>query len=96
MLKQSHLQIVLAVSLAMPTLSGCGILTTGTNTTEAAKVAEAIGHVRPSRHDTCETQRAIAKQSSRIDSIIKGKEVAYKARPCKDQPRSASNEPKTS
>ncbi len=39
----------------------------------------AIGHVKPSRRDTCETQKAIAEQSSRIDSIIANKEVVYKA-----------------
>ena len=47
--------------------------------TDAVKVAEGIGHNQPSRSDTCETQKAIAAQSSRIDTIIKGKEVVYKA-----------------
>lgn len=45
--------------------------------TEAAKTATAIGHVAPSRVDTCETQRALAAQSSRIETIKSGKEVVY-------------------
>lgn len=47
--------------------------------TEARKTAEAIGHVRPSRSDTCETQKQLAEQSSRIDTIITGAEKVYKA-----------------
>lgn len=47
--------------------------------TDAVKVAEGIGHVAPSKSDTCETQRALAAQSSRIDTIVQGKEVVYKA-----------------
>lgn len=47
--------------------------------TEAAKTASAIGHVRPSKADTCDTQEQIAAQSSRIDTTITGKETVYKA-----------------
>jgi len=43
------------------------------------KVADAIGHIKPSRQDTCETQQQAAAQSSRIDTIKTGKEVVYKA-----------------
>lgn len=47
--------------------------------TSAADTAKAIGHVEPSPKDTCETQRRVAAQSSRIDTTITGKEVVYKA-----------------
>jgi len=57
-------------------LPACGSPTT---VTEAAKTAETIGHVRPSKRDTCETQEQIAAQSSRLDTIITGKETVYKA-----------------
>jgi hypothetical protein len=50
--------------------------------TDGKSVAEQIGHVPPSPRDTCETQKALAAQSSRIDSIIQNKEVVYKAKPC--------------
>lgn len=70
----------LAASLLILPLAGCETPTTGT---DAAKVATAIGHVRPSKRDTCETQRQIAAQSSRIDSIIANKETVYKA-DCQD------------
>lgn len=56
--------------------------------TEAAKTASAIGHVRPSKADTCETQKQVAEQSSRIDTIITGKEAVYKA-DCKSAPQTA-------
>jgi hypothetical protein len=59
--------------------------------TEARKIAEAIGHVRPSRRDTCDTQEQIAAQSSRIDTIVTGKETVYKP-DC--APRVATNAPK--
>ncbi len=75
--------------MAVP-IGGCAQLNT---VTEAAKVAESIGHVEPSRKDTCETQRKLAAQSSRIDTIIKGKETVYKPAPCQVP---ASPEPKTS
>lgn len=60
----------------MTSLPACSTLNT---VTEARKTAEAIGHVRPSKSDTCETQRQAAEQSSRIDTIVTGKETVYKA-----------------
>lgn len=66
----------LAASLLTLNLAACSTPTTGT---DAAKVAATIGHVEPSKDDTCATQEQIAKQSSKIDTIIKGKEVVYKA-----------------
>jgi len=78
----------LAASLLL--VAGCG---TPITATDAVKVAEGIGHVAPSKSDTCETQKAIAAQSSRIDTIVQGKEVVYKAE-CKDNPqRVASSKP---
>lgn len=71
---------LLAASLSTPLLAGCETLTIGTS---AASVAESIGHVEPSKDDTCTTQRKLAAQSSRIDTIIKGKETVYKPAPCK-------------
>jgi hypothetical protein len=73
-------------------LAACSTLTT---VTSAAATAESIGHVEPSKQDTCETQKRLAAQSSRIDTIIKGKEVVYKPAPCKPSP-SSEPEPKTS
>lgn len=73
-------RLPLAASLAL--VAGCSTHTTGT---DAAKVASAIGHIKPSRADTCETQKQVAEQSSRLESIRQGKEVVYKAPPC-DQP----------
>lgn len=69
---------VLAASLLILTLAACATPTTGT---DASKVASAIGHVKPSKQDTCETQKQVAAQSSRIDknTIVKNKEVVYKA-----------------
>lgn len=72
----------LAASLLLA--AGCG--TPITAQTDAVKIAEKIGHIAPSRSDTCETQKAIAAQSSRIDTIVQGKEVVYKAE-CKDNPQ---------
>ena len=66
----------LAASLLTLNLAACAAHTTGT---DAAKIASAIGHVEASKDDTCETQQQLAKQSSKIDTIIKGKEVVYKA-----------------
>lgn len=60
-------------------------------TTSAKAVAEQIGHVRASRSDTCGTQEQIAEQSSKLDTIITGKETVYKA----DCPK-PSPSPKTS
>jgi len=45
----------------------------------AAAVATAIGHVRPSQRDTCETQTQLAEQSSKIATFQAGKEMVYKA-----------------
>lgn len=67
-------------------LPACG---TQTTVTEAAKTAEAIGHVRPSKSDTCETQKQLAEQSSRIDTIIAGTEKVYKA-DCQNPVKTAS------
>ncbi len=72
---------LLAASLLILTLPACAIPTTGL--TDAKAVAETIGHVRPSKRDTCETQQQVAAQSSRIDSIVSNKEVVYKPEPCK-------------
>lgn len=77
----------LAASLLILPLAACETPTTGT---DAKKVAEAIGHVRPSKRDTCETQAQIAAQSSRIDSIAANKEIVYKPEPCKPAPQVAS------
>ena len=66
---------MLAASLLIPMLGACASQPT---VTEARKIAEAIGHVRPSRRDTCDTQQQIAAQSSRIDTIVTGKETVYK------------------
>lgn len=74
----------LAASLLL--VAGCG---TPITATDAVKVAESIGHVRPSKADTCETQKAVAAQSSRIDTIVQGKEVVYKA-DCQEPQRVAS------
>jgi hypothetical protein len=67
----------LATSLLTLNLAACS---TPTTATDAKKVASAIGHIEPSKQDTCETQKQIAAQSSKLDTIIKGKEVVYKAR----------------
>lgn len=58
---------------------GCSSPTTAT---DAKKLADAIGHIRPSRADTCETQKQVAAQSSKIDTIRQGREVVYKAPAC--------------
>jgi hypothetical protein len=63
-------------ALLMTALQGCQIPITET---EAAKTAQSIGHIRPSKADTCDTQRQIAAQSSRIETTIQGKEIVYKA-----------------
>lgn len=80
MLKSHRKLALLAASLSTLLLAGCETLTTATS---AAATANSIGHVEPSKADTCETQRKLAAQSSRIDTIIKGKEVVYKPSPCK-------------
>lgn len=80
---------LLAASLLTLALPACAIPTTGL--TDAKAVAETIGHVRPSKKDTCDTQQQIAAQSSRIDSIATNKEVVYKPEPCPNPQRVASN-----
>lgn len=79
----------LVASLLILPLAACETHTTGL--TDAKRVAETIGHVRPSKRDTCETQAQIAAQSSRIDSIAANKEIVYKPEPCKPAPQVASN-----
>jgi hypothetical protein len=88
--------VTLAASLSTLSLAACSTHTIGTNS--ASAVAESIGHVTASKRDTCATQKAIASQSSRIDTIINGKETVYKPAPCQEQPVPASKqpEPKTS
>lgn len=76
-MRQSVKLVMLAASLLTPSLAGCGTPTIAQ--TDAVKVAEGIGHVAPSKADTCETQKALAAQSSRIDTIVQGKEIVYKA-----------------
>jgi hypothetical protein len=56
---------------------------------DAGKVAAEIGHIRPSPRDTCQTQKQIAEQSSKIDTIIKGKETVYKSPPCPEEPKTS-------
>jgi hypothetical protein len=86
---------VLAASLSILSLAGCS---TPIIATSGSAVAESIGHVTASKKDTCATQKALASQSSRIDTIITGTETVYKPAPCQEQPVPASNkpEPKTS
>ena len=67
---------LLALGASLLPVAGCASLTTETS---AVKIADAIGHVEPSKRDTCDTQKQIAAQSSRIDTIRTGKEVVYKA-----------------
>lgn len=75
-MKTSLAKLTLPVaSLLMMPLQGCA---TQTTVTEARKTAEAIGHVKPSKADTCDTQRQVAAQSSKIDTLITGTETVYK------------------
>lgn len=69
--------IPLAASLAV--VAGCATSPTGT---DARKVADAIGTIKPSRSDTCETLKQVAEQTSKIETIKQGREVVYKAPPC--------------
>lgn len=41
-------------------------------------MASAIGHIRPSERDTCETQVQVAAQSSKIATFQSGREITYK------------------
>ncbi len=72
--------------------AGCSTPTIGL--TSASKTAETIGHIKPSPKDTCETQRQVAAQSSRIDSIVKGAETVYKAA-CEPNASAAAAPPKS-
>lgn len=73
----SRVPIALLLGLGLPSVvTGCA---TSNIATDAATIASAIGKIEPSRRDTCETQRQIAEQSSRIDTIVEGKEVVYRA-----------------
>jgi hypothetical protein len=67
----------LALSLAL--VAGCANSPSGIN---AKKVADAIGTIQPSRKDTCETQRQVAEQTSKIETIRQGKEVVYASPKC--------------
>ncbi len=75
-MKPFRMLLALATSLLTLNLAACS---TNTTATDAKKVATAIGHIEPSKQDTCDTQKQVAEQSSKIDTIIKGKEVVYKA-----------------
>lgn len=82
MLPLKKLLLPLLLSLSTLALAGCSILSTGTDATpplSAAAVATMIGHVRPSRSDTCETKVQLAEQSSKIATLQTGKETVYKA-----------------
>lgn len=84
-------------SLAILGLAGCSTPTIATGgVSEAAKVAKSIGHVSPHVDDTCETQIQLAQQSSRIDTLIEGREKVYKPHPCGKPKAPAKVEPKTS
>lgn len=84
---------LLLLALSILPLPGCETPTTAP--TSAAAIAGSIGHIRPSRRDTCETQQQVAAQSSKIATIETGKEVVYKAdcawaptvKPAKGSPR---------
>ena len=84
MLELARLPMPLVAVLSILMLGGCSTLTTDKTDPplSGAAVATAIGHVRPSKNDTCETQVQIAAQSSRIATFQTGKETVYKAAPC--------------
>jgi hypothetical protein len=69
--------LLLLLGLSILLLAGCS--TPDTAPTSAAAIAQSIGHIRPSRRDTCETQQQVAAQSSKLDTITSGKETVYKA-----------------
>lgn len=73
----------LALALSLLPVAACSTPMSGT---DAVKVADAIGHITPSKNDTCETRKQAAAQSSRIDTIKTGKEVVYKA-DCEKKPK---------
>jgi hypothetical protein len=68
----------IALLLSLPLAAGCSS-PSGTN---SAKVADAIGTIKPSRNDTCGTLKQIAEQTSKIETIKQGREVVYKAPSC--------------
>ncbi len=77
----------LLVSLAGAiVLGGCASGAGLSSLTTAAETASSIGHIKPSKADTCETQKQVAAQSSKIDTIVTGKETVYKAT-CSEQSR---------
>lgn len=88
----SALLMPLAGLLTLP-LAACGTPTTATSLSGAA-VATAIGHIRPSQRDTCDTQRQIAAQSSKIAEFQTGKAATYKAAPPCDKLPAAPAQPK--
>ncbi len=70
---------LLLSNLLILSLPGCAYLTNETKIpANVAEVAKEIGHIRTSRRDTCETRQQVASQSSKIDTLITGKVVAYK------------------
>lgn len=73
-------RLLLLPSLLILPLAGCSILTTEKTepALSAAAVATAIGHIRPSARDTCETQVQVAEQSTKIATLQTGKETVYK------------------
>ena len=70
--------LTLAVSLPL-VLAGCA----SSSAIDAAKVADTIGEIEPSRNDSCGTLKQIASQSSRIRTIKMGREIVVKAPDCK-------------
>lgn len=70
--------ITLLASLSILLLPGCATRTTEPTSLSASQTATAIGHIRPSAKDTCDTQVQVAEQSSRIATIATGKETVYK------------------
>ena len=92
--------MLLLASLSTLPLGACSILTTEPTSISAAAVATSIGHVRPSKRDTCETQVQVAEQSTRIATYATGKETVYKpfCDPAKPDPKAApaAAGPKTS
>jgi len=67
----------LLLGLSILPLAACE--TPSTAPTSAAAIAASIGHIRPSVRDTCETQQQVAAQSSKISTIIDGKQTVLKA-----------------
>lgn len=89
MLSPRKLPQLLLVAVSILLCQGCSTLTTGPTEISGAAVATAIGHIKPSKRDTCETQVQIAAQSSKIATFQAGKEVTYKPAPPCDKPAPA-------